>query len=590
MAPPSFLTRFGLVALSVGLVAPAGCAASSDTEGPPSSSTSSTSTGTGGSTSTSTGTGGSTSTSGEAGQGGIGGEGGMGGAGGDDPCAAGCPENTWDIDDNPLTGECGCEYVCEKVSDDDPIDPNYDDDNCDGGDGVVEQCVYVSTSIGNANGTGTRQDPVDTIAGGIALAQNQQVPSVCVSGEIYNVEVTVADGINLYGGFDHADPNFPFLRTQSAVTTVNGNGTVFLAPQIDQETHIAGFTINAQAPDGSGNVYGVRLVGGQGQLVVRYNDITVAAGGNGANGASGSAPNPPVAPAANNGGNGYEEQPGSGQGGPQPNCTEYGGAGGPGGYDAAAGSPGLVGNGGAPGGNGGSAPNECGDGGNGGTGTGGAVGSAGSSGTGGPAIGTVAGGAYVPADGISGTPGTNGKGGGGGGGGGGGKYEFNLPFGPFCVPDKGGGGGSGGCGGVGGQEGIGGGGGGASFGVFAAAGSIVVEDNNILTGNGGDGGHGGDGADGQLGSGGGSGGTGDYQGGNGGLGGTGGDGGIGGPAGGGGGGPSACFARSVAATGTYSGNCTTGLPGTGGQGGTNSAQAQASPGANGSAGPTLQIN
>ncbi len=591
MTQPSFLAPICLVSLAVALAAPLGCAASSDTEGPPSS-TSTSSSGTGGTTSSS-GTGGTTSSSGTAGQGGFGGfggEGGFGGRGGEDPCASGCPTDMWDIDDNPLTGECGCEYACVKISEDDPIDPNYDDDNCDGSDGVVEQCVYVSLTLGTSGGAGTRQDPVDTIAGGITVAQTQVVPAVCVSGEIYNVLVTVADGISLYGGFDHTDANFPFLRSANAVTTVNATGTAFLAPQIDQETHVAGFTINVLAPDTTGSSYGVRLVGGQGQLYVRYNDITVASASQGANGATGSAPNPTVALVANIGSPGYEEQPNSGQGGTQPNCPEHGGAGGPGGYDAAAGSPGLVGNGGATGGPGGTPPSECGDGGNGQTGTGGIDGTAGGAGTGGAAIGTVVGGVYLAAGGVSGSAGTHAKGGGGGGGGGGGKYEFNLPFGPFCVPDKGGGGGSGGCGGLGGQEGIGGGGGGASFGVFAAAGSIVVEGNNILSGAGGNGGDGGDGADGQLGSDGGAGGPGDYQSGNGGLGGAGGDGGIGGPGGGGGGGPSACFARSVAATATYSGNCTTGLPGVGGGGGTNSGQGQASPGANGTAGPTLQIN
>src|SRR5690242_2311875 len=58
-----------------------------------------------------------------------------------DPCAAGCPADTWDIDANPLTGTCGCEYSCVFVAANDPIDPAFTDDNCDGGDGMVEQCV-----------------------------------------------------------------------------------------------------------------------------------------------------------------------------------------------------------------------------------------------------------------------------------------------------------------------------------------------------------------------------------------------------------------------------------------------------------------
>src|SRR5690349_17441481 len=38
-----------------------------------------------------------------------------------DPCAMGCIGDTFDIDQNPLTGECGCEYECVKLGDADPI-------------------------------------------------------------------------------------------------------------------------------------------------------------------------------------------------------------------------------------------------------------------------------------------------------------------------------------------------------------------------------------------------------------------------------------------------------------------------------------
>src|SRR6185369_2923133 len=53
-------------------------------------------------------------------------------------CGNGCPQNLWDIDGNPLTGVCGCEYKCTQTSASDAIDPNYTDDNCDGGDGLTE--------------------------------------------------------------------------------------------------------------------------------------------------------------------------------------------------------------------------------------------------------------------------------------------------------------------------------------------------------------------------------------------------------------------------------------------------------------------
>ncbi|MCA9599419.1 MAG: hypothetical protein KC776_39195, partial [Myxococcales bacterium] len=182
---------------------------------------------------------------GMAGMAGVGGAAGMAGAGGTDggACSTGCPANMWDIDNNPLTGTCGCEYSCVKKGNADPIDPNYEDDNCDGGDGLVEQCVYVSTSQGSdATGDGTRNKPLATIAAAIAHAKSFGVPAVCLSGEQYNENVTVESGISVYGGFDQNDANFKFRRSASATTIVQAQGTVFHVPTIAVDTHIEGLT------------------------------------------------------------------------------------------------------------------------------------------------------------------------------------------------------------------------------------------------------------------------------------------------------------------------------------------------------------
>jgi len=96
----------------------------------------------------------------------------------------------------------------------DVIDPDFKDDNCDGTDGVVADCIFVSASLGSGSGLGTRDDPVDTITGGIAAAQAQGKIAVCVSAEVYTEAVTVVSGISVYGGFDHEDAVFPFRRTR----------------------------------------------------------------------------------------------------------------------------------------------------------------------------------------------------------------------------------------------------------------------------------------------------------------------------------------------------------------------------------------
>ena len=91
-------------------------------------------------------------------------------------CGATCPAGTWDLDGNPATGVCGCEYSCNKVSDADPIDPSFADDNCDGTDGVVAQCVLVSATLGSIAGAGTREQPIVTIARGIDIARAKVSP------------------------------------------------------------------------------------------------------------------------------------------------------------------------------------------------------------------------------------------------------------------------------------------------------------------------------------------------------------------------------------------------------------------------------
>ena len=510
-----------------------------------------------------------------------------------DPCMAGCAANTWDVDGNPLTGTCGCEYKCTQVSADaDPIDENYTDENCDGSDGIAEQCIYVSSGQGSDANAGTRQDPMQTIAAAISKAQMVGVPSVCLSGEIYNEAVKVVSGISIYGGFDVNDADFRFRRTAAVTTTVNAAGTVFDAPQIDQDTHIEGITIQATTPAGAAqSTYGVHLGGGVGTLYVRFDTMMIAAGTNGDKGADGTPPAQSSAPNGGNGTKGGQKDNNSGIGAAAPVCDAPGGKGGDGGADAAAGQNGAAGNGGTPGGNGAGA-NSCtpaigSPGPSGGAGQSGTDSTQGNPGQGGNTLGTVNASFYNPSSGSDGTNAPNGKAGGGGGGGGGGKGD-GLCFGDW---DKGGGGGAGGCGGKGGLGGKGGQGGGGSFGVFAAAGKIIVSKNDITTSTGGAGGIGGNGASGQLGGVGGTGGGNNDDSGPGGPGGKGGKGAAGGPGGGGGGGPSACLARSGAVTFTFAMNsCSTGTPGFGANGGTNPEGGIGGKGLNGTAGPNVQLN
>jgi hypothetical protein len=132
------------------------------------------------------------------------------GAGGSTQCGTTCPAGTWNLDGDATTGACGCEYTCNKISDADPIDAAFTDDNCDGSDGVVAQCVFVSATLGSVAGAGTRAQPTVSIARGIDLARTNGLIAVCVGGGVYAEAVTVVSGINIYGGFDATNASFAF--------------------------------------------------------------------------------------------------------------------------------------------------------------------------------------------------------------------------------------------------------------------------------------------------------------------------------------------------------------------------------------------
>src|SRR6185295_18151188 len=163
-----------------------------------------------------TGAGGVSGGAGTTGAGGVSGGAGTTGAGGSTQCGSTCPAGTWDLDGNPATGVCGCEYTCNKISDADPIDAAFTDDNCDGTDGVVAQCVFVSATLGSVAGAGTRAQPAVSLARGIDIARTNGLPAVCVAGGVYSESVTVVSGISVYGGFDATNTRFAYRRSATA--------------------------------------------------------------------------------------------------------------------------------------------------------------------------------------------------------------------------------------------------------------------------------------------------------------------------------------------------------------------------------------
>jgi hypothetical protein len=471
-------------------------------------------------------------------------------------CAFECETGFFDV--NGFAAD-GCE--CEFISDDDPPFDGIDA-NCDGFDGNPDAAVFVSAFDGTPGGAGTPDDPLDTVQAGIDQAVLLGLDTVNVTGGPYpNAFVELADGVNVFGGFD---PSFTTRNATVNPSQLSGVGVVVLARGIDDPTVLDGFDIRSSAQENLGIApIAVWIEDSDADLVLSNNRIFAAEGFPGDRGADGTF-----------GGDGIDGTLGDDGGFADCTALDPGGFGGvqvcPDGEVVSGGDGGgqvcpvafalqEEGVDGLPadkGGLGGEAgcdstfrlnnamPPQC-------TcvvdldcwisgrdGTRGVSGSEGLGGVGGSdpdgAFGPFAAGGWSAS---AGEPGTFGENGGGGGGGGAGPGVAVDDCNVAGVGGSGGGGGSGGCGGV---FGSGGQGGAASIGIVVRAGGASVPtliDNTITSSNGGRGGGGGNGGQGGLGGFGAEGGDG------GGAqvfcarnGGDGGDGGRGGAAGGGGGG------------------------------------------------------
>jgi len=434
----------------------------------------------------------------------------------------------------------GCEYECTEVAGEDWPDAVCDgsscDQDCDGIDGTWARGVFVD-SAGDTNADGTPDDPIATIAGGIAKAQSTGRDHVYIAAGTYNEQVIVKEGVSLFGGYSNDGKwTRDLAQYQTVISSSSGFSSVramVIEGIHDTRTVVDGVTaVGGTNANPSGSSYGVWVRDCSNKLeLVRVHAI----GGNGGAGAPGNAGTP--------GANGNDGDPGTnasewdyvcfGDG-----CDDYRGKGGAGGANACSsgrnsgggtgGTPpncntgsssGGTSPGGTPGGPG-ESPGQNGD-----------PGDDGSNGAGGNAAGSVSGAGFWLGD--DGEPGGDGENATGGGGGGSGKSKESAAG---CRRDYGGGGGGGGGGGCGGTKGTGGKPGGGSFGLFLVDASPRLTDCQLghkSGGNGGNGGLGGGGGDGKAGRAGGNG-TGDAT--KGGRGGNGGSGGNGGHGGGGAGG------------------------------------------------------
>ncbi|WP_437877196.1 PGRS family protein [Sorangium sp. So ce513] len=445
---------------------------------------------------------------------------------------------------------------------------------------VADTCgVFVSTS-GNDGGTGTKAEPVQTLAEALRRAR-EKGSDVYACAETFAESVEVPAGVALFGGLD-CESGWTWIGEQTKTTVAPEAEAIPLTlARGEGTTRIE--DIEARAPDAQGKGGSSIAVLADGATAELTRCALVA--GNAADGADGDdAPSeaPERAPAGSDGVDACSDLddvegpdttlPGGAQ--VVNACGEersIGGSGGDGnvdnGTDGASGQTGVKGQAGA-----GEPPSisdiwSCGvspgDPSNGG-GNAGANGTPGTPGAGASGLGALSASGYTGVPGGDGTPGKPGQGGGGGGG---------AKGGPVCsggVSGAGASGGSGGAGGCGGLAGRGGAPGGASIALASVDASVTLIDCTLTTGRGGNGGKGGNLQPGGSGGSGGRGGLGIGGSSDGCDGGKGGQGGNGGPGGGGLGGPSLAIAfRGTPVVQQGQTSLTPGAPGTGGPGGSN---------------------
>jgi hypothetical protein len=117
----------------------------------------------------------------------------------------------------------------------DAPDDLFLDSNGDGIDGDIAAAVFVSTTGSDAN-PGTPTEPKQTLAAAIAAAvADAEKTEVYVSSGTYSETVELADGINIYGGYDAASD---WDRTATNVATIQGDTTAVIGQSITTSTTV----------------------------------------------------------------------------------------------------------------------------------------------------------------------------------------------------------------------------------------------------------------------------------------------------------------------------------------------------------------
>ncbi len=202
-------------------------------------------------------------------------------------CSFQCKAGFVDVDGLP-----GCE--CRPTSTTDLPDPDGVDANCDGIDGEVGRSVFVAKTGDDAS-LGTIDDPLRTVQAGVTKASATGKRDVLVATGVYVESVTLADKVNVYGGYSPEFGQRDRFTHESAILGVDPNDSVRgavnaqgIAVGVANAVVFDGFSVfGADNAEPGGNSYAVYLRDVGANLTISNNTIFAGNGGNGSAGAKG---------------------------------------------------------------------------------------------------------------------------------------------------------------------------------------------------------------------------------------------------------------------------------------------------------------
>ncbi|HEX6246158.1 MAG TPA: MopE-related protein, partial [Polyangiales bacterium] len=220
-------------------------------------------------------------------------------------CSLACPDAlngiaVGDKLDGDLNIATGCECVVQKLNDEPgPVGAEGQllDENCDGADGMVRESFYVAGD-GDDSWPGSPTRPLRTIRAAIQRASDSlksagRRPHVFVASGAYTETLTLADGVQIHGGyrrdFRALDPAAYAVEVRAPRPSANGGAALVGIDVGSQPTRIEGMSLRGLDTAGVGPALGAYLERPGPNLVLANLTLQAGVPGDGTNGSDGAA-------------------------------------------------------------------------------------------------------------------------------------------------------------------------------------------------------------------------------------------------------------------------------------------------------------